>query len=257
MRFCVLGSGSRGNSTYVEAGSTRILIDAGFSGVEVQRRLAAIGVAAADLSAIVITHEHGDHVHGAGVLSRKLRIPVYINEPTLRAAAGQLKTLFAVCEFATGESFAIDDLRLHPFAVSHDAADPVGFVIRDSQQSCLGYCTDTGVVSRLMQYRLAACQGLVLECNHDPVLLQNGPYSAALKQRVRSKSGHLANGDALAFLDALLHDGLRHVVLAHISETNNDPQAITDAIRCRLADHQSLPAISLARQDRPGALLEI
>ncbi len=257
MRFCVLGSGSKGNATYVEADDTALLIDAGFSGIEIERRLAAIGVEARRLAAIVLTHEHTDHVRGVGVLSRKFAIPVYGNGATLAAAGQVLKRPHAVREFATGRSFAIGTLTLHPFAVSHDAAEPVGLVIDDGNGGRLGYCTDTGFVSRLMHYRLAGCRALILECNHDPELLRNGPYPPPLQQRVRSKNGHLANHDAIDFLAACLHPQLTHVVLAHISETNNDPARIEAALAARLADCSCRPAISLAPQDRPGAMLHL
>ncbi|MCK5341354.1 MAG: MBL fold metallo-hydrolase [Desulfobulbaceae bacterium] len=262
MRFCVLGSGSRGNCTYVEAGKTRILIDAGFSGIEIERRLSAVGVDISSLSAILTTHEHSDHVRGIGILSRKFGLPVFANHATFRAAEKEIKKTFAFHEFSSGASFHFQDLRIHPFSISHDAADPVGFVIENSTQS-IGYCTDTGAVSRLMRYRLAGCNGLVLESNHDLEMLKNGPYPYYLKQRVRSTSGHLANGEAAGFLEDLLHDGLTHVVLAHISETNNTPQMVQSAVEAMLSSRNGgnggdfSTYISLAAQDRPGRLLDL
>ncbi len=255
MRFCVLGSGSKGNATYVEGGDTAVLIDAGFSGVEVERRLAAAGVDPGRLAAIVLTHEHGDHVRGVGVLSRRLAIPVYGNAATLAAAGDALKRPHGLQTFATGRSFAIGRLSFHPFALSHDAAEPVGLAIRGPDGSRLGYCTDTGFVSRLMCHRLAGCQALVLEANHDPDLLRAGPYPPALQQRVRSKSGHLANHQAAELLAACLHPGLRHVVLAHVSEANNDPARIEAAVADRLAGCASRPHLAIAAQDRPGPML--
>lgn len=263
MRFCVLGSGSKGNSTYVESGETRILIDAGFSGVEVRRRLTAIDVDIATLSAIVVTHEHTDHIRGAGVLSRKYQLPVFANPGTFRAAGSGLKKLFNACEFSPGESFVFQDFKIHPFSISHDAADPVGFIFSNDQRM-LGYCTDTGVVSRLMHHRLAGCHGLVLECNHDPEMLKNGPYPQHLKQRVRSKTGHLANADAASFLSAILHDGLEHVVLSHISETNNRPEIahkvvtkVLHEIREKGGPGCVLPKVSLAMQEQVGEVVTL
>jgi phosphoribosyl 1,2-cyclic phosphodiesterase len=256
MRFCVLGSGSKGNCTYVEAGETAILVDAGFSGREIERRLAGIGVDPARLSAILLTHEHGDHLRGVGVLSRRFRLPVHANPATFRAAGRDLDRLAAYGEFDTGTSFACRDLHIHPFSVSHDAADPVGFLIGDGRRA-LGYCTDTGVVSRLMAHRLAGCAALILESNHDPEMLRSGPYPLPLQQRVRSSTGHLANSTAADFLAGLLHDRLEHVVLAHISETNNRPELVEASVARVLAGSGPRPRISLGLQAAAGALVAL
>lgn len=260
MRFCVLGSGSRGNCTYVEAGGTAVLIDAGFSGVEVERRLAAIGVTMAAVAAILVTHEHGDHIGGVAILSRRYRLPVFANAGTIRAAGKGLAKLHASREIVTGESFPIGPLQVHPFAISHDTADPVGYTV--SFAGCaLGYCTDTGMISRLIHRRLAACQGLVLECNHDPEMLKNGPYPLPLQQRVRSSSGHLANLQAGDFLAELLHERLEHVVLAHLSESNNRPElalaTVTAMVAAAWGENGGGPAISLAWQDRVGEVVTL
>ena len=223
MRFSVLGSGSKGNATYLKSGETRILIDAGMSGIELQRRLSTIGVELSEIDAILVTHEHNDHVHGVGVLSRRVKIPVHANPATFSAASKNVRKLFSYKEFETGESFQIRNLEIHPFAISHDAQDPVGFRISDGRVS-FGYCTDTGKVSQLIRHRLASCKGLVLESNHDVEMLQNGTYPPYLKQRIRSSQGHLDNEVAASFLKELLHEKLEHVVLAHLSEENNDPK---------------------------------
>jgi len=258
MRFCVLGSGSKGNSTLVMSEDARILIDAGFSGKEMERRLAEIDVDPATLTAVLISHEHSDHIRGVGVVARKFKVPVYATSATLVAATSQLGQLPRCEEFAAGASFVIGDVKIHPFTVSHDAADPVGFVFENAQTR-LGYCTDTGIISRLMGHRLAACQALVFECNHDPELLRDGPYPEALKQRVKSKSGHLANVDALTFLKELAREGpLSHIVLAHISETNNHPEKIRQTIAATFDDYGAeLPCILLAAQDTVGDLIEL
>jgi len=258
MRFCVLGSGSKGNSTLVMSEEARILIDAGFSCKEMERRLAEIDVDPDALTAIVVSHEHGDHIRGVGVVARKFKVPVYATSATLEAATSQLGRLPRYEEFAAGASFVIGDVKIHPFTVSHDAADPVGFVF-ENKRARFGYCTDTGIVSRLMSHRLATCRALVFECNHDPELLRDGPYPEALKQRVKSKAGHLANGDALSFLKELAWEGsLSHIVLAHISETNNHPEKIRQAIAVIFDDYGAeLPHILLASQDTVGELIEL
>ncbi len=259
MKFCVLGSGSKGNATYVESGGVGLLIDAGFSGKELVRRLELVGASIDDVAAIVVTHEHYDHIHGVGVVSRKYGTPVYMNEPTAQAGMKRLGRVDSLCHFETGEMFQIGPFMLQPFSVSHDTADPVGFVI-ESEHRRLGYCTDTGMVSRLLQHRLAGCHGLVLECNHDPEMLENGPYPLHLQQRVRSREGHLANVDAATFLGELLHVDLLHVVLAHLSDTNNSPECALETVTGYLATKKEgavFPEISLGWQDRPGKMVHL
>ncbi|MBU2537050.1 MAG: MBL fold metallo-hydrolase [Proteobacteria bacterium] len=263
MRFCVLGSGSKGNATFVESGQTRLLIDAGFSGKEIERRLLSIGVEPETLSGILITHEHSDHTRGAAILSRRYGLPVFVNDATLAAALPVLENLRPRHAFFTGNTFVFQDVQIHPYAISHDAADPVGFLVNDGER-IMGYCTDTGAVSKLMHHRLSNCHGLVLECNHDPELLRNGPYPPSLQQRVRGKTGHLANEDAAGFLAAILHDGLEHVVLSHLSESNNRPHLAQEAMNVVLEklreEHGKLkpvPVISLAHQDRVGEVISL
>jgi len=254
MRFCVLGSGSKGNCTYVTSGNTSLLIDAGFSGVEVERRLAAIGVDISEISAILVTHEHSDHVKGVAVLSRRFQLPVFVNNPTRIAAGKYLENLSESCSFATGSSFTHGDLHIHPFSISHDCQDPVGYTISHGALT-LGYCTDTGVLSKLIRHRLFCCQGLVLECNHDLDMLRDGPYPLALQQRVRSVSGHLANPQAVEFLKELSGNGLQQVVLAHVSEANNSPDIILKMVAGQLSACSF--QIAVASQDSPGEIFEL
>jgi phosphoribosyl 1,2-cyclic phosphodiesterase len=258
MKFCVLGSGSRGNATYFESGETSILIDAGMSGIELQKRLATIGVELTEIDAILVTHEHNDHVHGVGVLSRRARISVHANPATFSAASKTVRKLFAYNEFQTGVSFQIRNLEIHPFAISHDAQDPVGFRISDGRVS-FGYCTDTGKVSQLIRHRLSSCQALVLESNHDIEMLQNGAYPQYLKQRIRSNQGHLDNEVAASFLKDLLHEKLEHVVLAHLSEENNDPEIAYHAAMAALDNNPDCMEmnlrISVANQNCVGELI--
>ena len=256
MRFSVLGSGSKGNCTLIESGSTTLLIDAGFSGKEISRRLALINRNAEKITAIIVTHEHGDHICGVGVLSRRYNIPVYANPGTYQAAESRIKKLFQRKEFGTGEAFAINDLKVHPFRISHDTADPVGFVVSDSHAS-LAYCTDTGAVSKLIAHRVRNCKALILEANHDPQMLMDGPYPMPLKQRVKSNQGHLSNGDAARFLMTLLDSSLRHVVLAHLSETNNQPKLALDRVQQELQLLQPNFDLSLAWQDNPTNLFSL
>ncbi len=256
MKYCILGSGSKGNCTLVESGSSTILIDAGFSGKEIRRRLALINRSEQDLSAILITHEHGDHIGGVGVLSRRCNLPVYANYGTHRASEHRVKTLHQRFEFATGQSFEINDLQIHPFHVSHDTADPVGFVISD-QQSAIAYCTDTGKITNLIRHRVSSCQALILEANYDPQMLMDGPYPMHIKQRVRSSHGHLANGDCGRFLAEQVNSSLCHVVLAHLSETNNLPDIAHGRVMAEISSLRPNFKVDLACQHSPTRLFSI
>jgi phosphoribosyl 1,2-cyclic phosphodiesterase len=236
MYFSVLGSGSKGNCVYIESDATAILVDAGFSGKEIEARLHSIGRSIEGLDAIFVTHEHQDHIHGVGVLSRRCQIPVYSNYGTMKGGEKILGKLFKHHEFETGEILPVQDLRIRSFSVSHDAEDPVGFCI-DNGTTTIACCTDTGKVSRLVQQRLKGCNVLVLEFNHDPQMLREGPYSPALQQRVRSDQGHLSNEDAADFLQTLVHDQLQCVILGHLSGTNNRPDLAMKAAKGAIGDN--------------------
>ncbi len=221
MRVCLLASGSKGNAIFVEAGDTRLLVDAGLSAREITTRLASIGVEGSDLHAILVSHEHTDHTRGAGTLARRFGIPLVISYPTCRESSRQLgKT--ACVEFESGYAFTLRDLQIDPFPITHDACDPVGFMI-ECREGKLGIATDLGCVTSLVRDKLKECRLLVLESNHDEQMLIDGPYPWHLKQRIKSRHGHLSNIDASALLDDLLHPHLSGVFLAHLSEVNNDP----------------------------------
>jgi phosphoribosyl 1,2-cyclic phosphodiesterase len=255
VKFSVLGSGSKGNCTLVEAGSTRLLIDNGFSGKEIFGRLNGLGVAPETLTAIVVTHEHDDHVKGIGVLARRLSLPVYANAATHRACEQRVGKLPSRLEFGTGESFVVEGLEVHPFAVSHDTADPVGFVISDGTGR-LGYCTDTGAITHLIRHHLHKCQALILEANHDVQMLKEGPYPLPLKQRVLSSRGHLANAESLELAARLMQDRLQILVLAHLSEINNHPDLVAQEVRRRLLIRENFKVV-LADQGQAGPLIEV
>lgn len=255
VQFSVLGSGSRGNCVYVESGSTGLLIDNGFSGKELEKRLQSIGRSLDNLKAICITHEHNDHIAGVGVVSRRCKVAVHANPGTFDGAEKKLGKLYRRVEFATGDELVIGDLQVRSFRISHDTLDPVGYVVSDGTRH-LGYCTDTGKVSKLMELRLARCHGLILEFNHDPEMLKNGPYPLMLKQRVRSSHGHLANEDAGELLGSLAHNGLQVAILAHLSETNNTPGlAMAAALPHMPREHPA--RLLTAEQDKATALFEI
>jgi phosphoribosyl 1,2-cyclic phosphodiesterase len=221
-KVCVLASGSKGNAIYVAHQDTAVLIDAGMSGVEIQRRLRSRQIDPDGLDAIVVSHEHADHIRGVGVMSRRFKLPVYINVPTFRAINGRLGVLSDVRHFDGGTAFKVGSLTIRPFTLSHDAADPVGFTIC-SNGSKIGIATDLGVATRLVGHHLTECSLLVLEANHDVKMLENGPYPWELKQRIRSRLGHLSNEASRDLLRQVCGPQLQHVILAHLSETNNRP----------------------------------
>lgn len=256
MRFSVLGSGSRGNAVFVEASETAILIDCGFSGREISSRLESIGVGMDDLNAIFITHEHHDHTSGAGVVSRRCRIPLFANRQTYENGGKRLHKPHQHREFDTGESIVFRDLIIRSFSLSHDAADPVGFIVSDGDVS-LGVCTDTGIISKLLRHRLQGCNGLILEFNHDARMLQSGPYPLPLKQRVQSNKGHLANHDGAALLEALIHPRLQWVVAAHLSEINNVPDLVHQATSSIFNDQSTDARFRVAGQHRPTEVFKL
>jgi phosphoribosyl 1,2-cyclic phosphodiesterase len=254
LSFCVLGSGSRGNSVYVSDGVTSVLFDAGFSGREIEARMAMRGLSPGNLSALVLSHEHADHYAGVGILSRRYNLTVHSTEKTGKAAAPVLKTLAGASHFSAGRTFCLGNLTICPFSTSHDAADPVGFTI-SSLGVKIGIATDLGVATGLVARHLSGCRALLLEANHDPDMLREGPYPWHLKQRVKSRTGHLSNGDSRDLLGRVLGPETTHVVLCHLSETNNTPETALSAVAPALSGHHA--HLSAARQDAPGELISL
>ncbi|MEO5702418.1 MAG: MBL fold metallo-hydrolase [Gammaproteobacteria bacterium] len=247
MRFASLGSGSRGNATLVEQGNTCILVDCGFTLKEIERRLARLSKDAAELTAILITHEHADHVSGVAVLARKYGIPVWMTPGTW--SAQRFADLPTLQFFSSHETFAIDALEIQPFPVPHDAREPSQFVFANGAHR-LGLLTDTGSCTPYIETMLNACDALLIECNHDSVMLAEGSYSPSLKYRVGGSLGHLSNAQAAHLLTRLDCSRLQHLVAMHLSEKNNTPalarQALCTTLDCEpewigIADqHQGL-----------------
>jgi phosphoribosyl 1,2-cyclic phosphodiesterase len=238
LRFASLGSGSSGNGLMVESGATRVLLDCGFSLREVQLRLARLGIEAASLSAILITHEHEDHASGVFGLARRHSIPVLASHGTLAvlregdlgADAGVQVRL--VCG---GEWAEVGDLAILPYTVPHDAREPVQYMFSDGARR-LGVLTDAGYSTAHMHAVLTGCDALVLETNHDRALLMSGDYPRSLKARISGRLGHMDNATAAALLSAIDCSRLKHVVAAHLSERNNTPElaraALAGALGC-------------------------
>ncbi len=232
MRFAALGSGSAGNGLVVEAAGTRLLLDCGFTVEEAERRLARLGLAAAELAGIVVTHEHGDHLDGALPLARRHRLPVWMTHGTFRAARAEAPGV--EIKLIDGHAaFGVGALSVQPFPVPHDAREPVQYVFSDGAHR-LGVLTDIGSPTRPVEAMLSGCDALVLECNHDPEMLAAGPYPGWLKTRIAGPFGHLANGAAAALLAAIDCSRLRHVLAAHLSERNNRPALARAALAAAL-----------------------
>ncbi len=242
----LLASGSRGNCAVIASSTTRILVDAGISCRETFKRMRSLGENPGELSAILITHEHSDHVVGLQRLASKLNIAVFLTEPThhawnrfMRDEEGNIPQLPKVEHFSSGHSFQIGDIAVKPFTIPHDAADPVGFTFR-AEGVRIGYVTDLGYVPVSVRDHLRGCDVLVIESNHDVEMLRGGPYPWSVKQRVMSRVGHLSN-DALAEFFTSDYDGeAAYVVLAHLSEQNNHPELARAAAEHALRDRQGL-----------------
>jgi phosphoribosyl 1,2-cyclic phosphodiesterase len=255
----VLASGSRGNSTIVESSKTRILVDAGISCRETFKRLKAAGQDPHSLSAILITHEHADHVHGLLVLCAKLKIPVFMTGATheawtkaLRDDCGDAPALPRLEMFSAGRSFAIGDIAVVPFTIPHDAADPVGFTFR-ADGIKVGIATDLGYLPPSVCDHLRGCDVLIMESNHDLEMLRGGPYPWSVKQRVMSRVGHLSNEALADFFTSDYDGGAAYVVLAHLSELNNHPEVARRAAEKALGPRRTLlrNRIMLAGQNAP------
>lgn len=234
-RFASLGSGSEGNALVVQTGQTKVLMDCGFNLTESIARLARLGLCPDDLSGIVVTHEHGDHIAGVARLARKYVIPVWLTHGTLRAQYKTMGDLPDVTEINPHACFSIGEVQVQPYLVPHDAAEPVQYVFGEGAKR-LGVLTDVGSSTPHIEQTLNGCAALVLECNHDAGLLAQSDYPYSLKQRVGGRLGHLSNIDAAALLGRLDNSRLQHVVAAHLSRKNNKPelavQALSKALDC-------------------------
>ena len=234
VRLTILGSGSGGNCAYVETDETRVLIDAGFSLRQLRQRLATIGRGPENLSGILVTHEHSDHVQGLGALNEKLHIPIYCNRPTHEAVEYQLQARLPCRLFETGASFEVGDIMVETFTVPHDAQDPVGFLLRTSAGN-IGFLTDLGHTTRLVLQRVRPAHVLVLEANHDVKMLQECPRRPwSLKQRILGRHGHLSNEAAADATEQIMSADLRYLYLGHLSRECNRPELAHRVVNDRL-----------------------
>lgn len=236
MRVIVLGSGSRGNAVLVESGSTRLLIDAGFSARDLERRLATVEVEPASISALLVTHDHTDHTRGMGVFARRWDTPLYLTSPTRAACARLLDGTERLHLYRAGEAVRIGGIRVDPFLTVHDAVDPVAVAVTEEVTGeKLGIATDLGRATTSVRHALHGCDLLLLEANHDEILLRDGPYPWSVKARIGGSHGHLSNRAAAEMAVSLHHPGLLGIVLAHLSEISNDPHLAHDVVGAALA----------------------
>jgi phosphoribosyl 1,2-cyclic phosphodiesterase len=235
MRFACLGSGSEGNGLVVEVGSTRVLIDCGFGLRDTVARLARIGVEPETVAAIIVTHEHSDHIGGVAPFAAKFGTPVWLTFGTLSMVAERFAGLDRVYGFDSHDRFAVEGIEIRPFPVPHDAREPVQFVCTDGRWR-LGVLTDLGISTAYVEASLSGCDALVLECNHDLDMLANGDYPYPLKQRISGRFGHLDNGAAAGLLTKIDTSRLKHLIAAHLSQHNNRPElaraALAEALGC-------------------------
>lgn len=260
VRMTVLASGSRGNCTVVSSSQGSLLVDAGLSCRETIRRMRAAGEDPHQLKAVVISHEHSDHVAGLQVLAQKLKLPIYMTGATYqswrratRDKEGKPAKLERVEYFEAGRSFSIHDITVMPFTIPHDAADPCGFTFKADGVK-LGVVTDLGCMTANIKDNLRGCDGLMIESNHDLEMLRNGPYPWMVKQRVMSRVGHLSNSALAEFFQTDYDGSAAFLVLAHLSEQNNHPELAREtayrALGARMNLFQS-SALMLAQQDTP------
>jgi phosphoribosyl 1,2-cyclic phosphodiesterase len=257
MKITPLASGSSGNSFLVQANGSSILVDAGLTCKQIVLRLESIGEDPESLDGIVVSHEHSDHIKGAGVLSRKFKLPVWMNRGTWNCSSDRLGKLHELEIFETGKIFEVAGFRIHPFSVPHDCQDPVGFRISRGTAR-LGIATDLGIATGLVTTLLTDLHVVVLESNHDPRMLRDGPYPWELKQRVRGRLGHLSNGDSANLLQRIVSDELQAVILAHMSETNNRPELALECASESLSEFLAHRGVLIcAEQDKVGPSVEI
>ncbi len=263
MEFLSIASGSSGNCLCVGNEDTHVLIDAGISGKRIENGLSRLGIKADELDGILVTHEHIDHIGGLGVMARRYGLPMFATEKTVKAIlamesrVGKIDpALFTV--ISKGEDFELGSLTIHPVPISHDAADPVAYRLRDQKHS-IGICTDLGVYDEELVKAFRGMDVLLLEANHDVRMLETGPYPYPLKQRILGERGHLSNDTSGELLCRLLHDDLRQVFLGHLSKENNLPELAYETVRLTVTledvpyEGTDFP-VSIAQRDVPGEI---
>ena len=262
MKACIIASGSSGNCTYVAAGGTQILVDAGISLARIARELEAIGADPKSMDALILSHEHGDHCRELSRVALALECPIYLSARTLPHVRWALSDHERVETFRVGQSLTIGDLKIETFRVFHDSIDPCGFLIEGAShggggRTRLAIATDLGTVTPPLKQLLRTCEALIIEANHDLDMLMSGSYPWDLKQRIRSPVGHLSNDAAAELICFLTQQGaLRKAILAHLSQQNNRPDLALSAVQSRLNGLFRCD-VYLSYQDQRSEVLEI
>lgn len=252
--YCPLGSGSKGNSIYIGSATTKILVDAGFSAKLTEDRLNEIGVSLADIDAIIVSHEHSDHISGLKGITAKYSIPILANTETAKGITEYLGFCPKFKIFSTGETFAFGDITIHPFTVQHDTMDPVMFTfVVDGIK--IGICTDLGFATTLVQHQLQNCHYLLLEANHERDMVYASSRPPFLKQRILGRSGHLSNGECGDLLCKIAHADLKHVHLAHLSSECNTPDKAMMVVKQSLEEKGICLSIDVAPQSQKGKVI--
>ncbi|PCI91445.1 Zn-dependent hydrolase [Candidatus Aerophobetes bacterium] len=245
--FCPLASGSKGNSILFATPTTKILIDAGISFKQITERLQTLNISIHDIDAVVITHEHADHIRGLDVLSKKTNIPILANTETAKAILESVRVKPNFKIFSTGETFTYGDVDLHPFSIQHDTVDPVAFTLCYENLK-FGVCADLGFVSSLVKMHLKDCDYLYIESNHEPSMVHACSRPYVYKQRVLGRQGHLSNQNCAELLKEISHTGLKHVYLAHLSDECNNPEVALKSSKTSLESFTS--NLSIAYQHK-------
>ncbi|HLB52229.1 MAG TPA: MBL fold metallo-hydrolase [Chlamydiales bacterium] len=250
--FCPLASGSKGNAIFLGTKKTRILIDAGGSLLSLQKRLSELDVAIETLDAVLVTHEHIDHIQALCLLSERYQVPIFANAETAKGIVSYFKeraTSQKFKIFTTGETFSFADLEIHPFSIPHDTLDPVGFTIRHEGLK-LGFCADLGMVTPLVRKELQGCRYLYVEANHQPSMVHSSHRPAVYKERVLGKQGHLSNEECRDLILSVYNKDLQHIHLAHLSSECNVPELALRTVQEGLHLHGQEVDVSIAYQDR-------
>ncbi|MDN5354696.1 MAG: hypothetical protein PWQ09_1452 [Candidatus Cloacimonadota bacterium] len=258
-QIALLASGSKGNSAVIRTRKTKILLDAGLSGKRILSSLAELRLNPQKIDAVLVSHEHNDHIRGAGIICRRLQVPLYISQKTYESCYHKLGKLPAgQVHFEIGNKFNIKDLEIEPFVSSHDAVDSCNFIFRKHGSTRkLAVATDVGYSSRLMLMKLRESTTLVLESNHDEKMLLNGEYPWHLKQRIKSKHGHLSNNQAVGVVSQIVHPELKNLILAHLSENNNLPDLARDTMMTFLKDVKHELNLVIANQNKSTSLIDV
>jgi phosphoribosyl 1,2-cyclic phosphodiesterase len=258
LKITLLGSGSRGNSVLVEAGGTRLLVDAGFTGRDLERRLAGIEIAPASIDALIITHDHGDHTRGMGIVARRWGLPLYLTPATRVACRGLLTGSERVHAYAASAPFEVGGIHVTPFLTTHDAVDPIAVTLTEcSTGEKVGIATDLGRATAPVRHALQGCDALVLESNHDEILLRESSYPPSVRARIGGSHGHLSNRAAAELVGELYHPGMVAVVLAHLSERANHPALAAEVVGDALGRAGYAGTLAVAPQERPLATIDV